>query len=233
MQTPLALDAFRSQSLEQDRGGGPFELESERMLDINLAGEVWIKTGTMVAYTGSIGFVRERILEQGVGTMLKKMVSGAGTSLTKATGTGSLFCADEGKKITLLELRGEAVYVNGNDLLAFQPTLDYRIKMMRKVGAALTSGLFNIRLEGHGLLAVTTHYDPLTFEVTPDAPLVTDPNATVMWSDSLTPQIKTDIQLKTFFGRGSGESIQMRFEGDGFVTIQPFEERPVVTTTGG
>ena len=36
--------------------------------------------------------------------------------------------------------------------------------------------------------------------------------------------VKTDISLKTFFGRGSGESIQMHFAGDGFVVVQPMEE---------
>ncbi len=37
-------------------------------------------------------------------------------------------------------------------------------------------------------------------------------------------EFKTDVSLKTFFGRGSGESIQMEFNGDGFVVIQPSEE---------
>jgi uncharacterized protein (AIM24 family) len=30
--------------------------------------------------------------------------------------------------------------------------------------------------------------------------------------------------VRTFLGRGSGESIQMLFEGDGFVVVQPYEE---------
>jgi uncharacterized protein (AIM24 family) len=64
----------------------------------------------------------------------------------------------------------------------------------------------------------------LTLPVVPGAPVVTDPNATVMWSGGLSPSLKTDIQFKTLLGRGSGESIQMRFEGDGFVVVQPFEE---------
>ena len=54
--------------------------------------------------------------------------------------------------------------------------------------------------------------------------IITDPNATVAWSGSLTPEIKTDISFKTFMGRGSGESIQMKFQGQGFVVIQPCEE---------
>lgn len=33
-----------------------------------------------------------------------------------------------------------------------------------------------------------------------------------------------DVSMRTFIGRGSGESVQMKFEGEGFVIIQPFEE---------
>ena len=40
----------------------------------------------------------------------------------------------------------------------------------------------------------------------------------------------TDVSFKTFIGRGSGESIQMKFTGSGFVVVQPFEE--VYTTNG-
>ena len=45
-----------------------------------------------------------------------------------------------------------------------------------------------------------------------------------MWSGDLQPKLKTDVSLKTFFGRGSGESLQMKFEGSGFVVVQPFQE---------
>jgi uncharacterized protein (AIM24 family) len=88
----------------------------------------------------------------------------------------------------------------------------------------MAGGLFNVRLEGEGLIAITTHYDPLTLLVTPEQPVITDPNATIAWSGNLAPEFRTDISLKTFFGRGSGESIQMLFQGNGFVVIQPFEE---------
>jgi uncharacterized protein (AIM24 family) len=81
-----------------------------------------------------------------------------------------------------------------------------------------------VKLEGTGMIAFTCHHDPLTLRVTPGAPVVTDPNATVAWSGSLAPEFKADVSLKTFFGRGSGESIQMLFKGDGFVVVQPYEE---------
>lgn len=219
-----SVEEFVSQTSQQDRGQGLFELESERLLEINLNGVVWTKTGSMVAYRGDIRFVREGLLEHGIGKLLKKAVSGEGTRLTKAEGQGALYLADAGKKVSILSLQGDAICVNGNDLLAFEPSIQWDIKMMRKVTAMLAGGLFNVRLEGQGMVAITTHYDPLTLRVTPQNPVVTDPNATVAWSGGLTPEFKTDISLKTFFGRGSGESIQMQFQGDGFVVIQPYEE---------
>ncbi len=222
--TRYSIDDFVSTTAERERGEGFFELESERLLEVNLDGMVWTKMGAMVAYCGAIKFTREGILEHGIGKLLKKAVSGEGTRLTKAEGNGRLYLADMGKKVSILQLNGDAIYVNGNDLLAFEPSIEWDIKMMRKITGVLAGGLFNVRLAGTGLIAITTHYDPLTLMVEPGAPVVTDPNATVAWSGNLSPSFRTDISLKTFFGRGSGESIQMCFDGDGFVVVQPYEE---------
>ncbi len=219
-----SLNDFIAATGQQDRGEGLFELERDRMLEVNLDGNVWIKTGAMVAYCGTVKFTREGILEHGVGKLLKRSVTGEGTKLTRAAGQGTVYLADNGKKVTILRLDNEAIYVNGNDILAFEPQINWDIRLMRKVTAVLAGGLFNVKLEGSGMVAITTHYDPVTLIVKPGNPVTTDPNATVAWSGSLTPEFKTDISLKTFFGRGSGESIQMEFAGDGFVVIQPYEE---------
>ena len=156
--------------------------------------------------------------------MLKKAFTGEGARLTKAEGTGKLYLADQGKKVTILQLASEAIFVNGNDVLAFEPSLRFNITMMRKIAAMVSGGLFNVRFEGGGMLAITTHYDPVTLRVSPGRPVFTDPNATIAWSGSLSPEFKTDVSLKTFLGRGSGESFQMMFNGDGFVVVQPYEE---------
>lgn len=223
-QNRYSIDQFIDKTAQKDRGQGFFELESERLLEVNLDGMLWTKMGSMIAYTGDIKFTREGILEHGVGKLLKKALSGEGTRLTKAEGFGALYLADAGKKITILHLDDESIFVNGNDLLAFEETIDHDIKIMKKITGMLAGGLFNVLLEGTGMIAITSHYDPMTLEVTPGEPIYTDPNATVAWSGNLSPKLKTDVSLKTFFGRGSGESIQMQFEGDGFVVVQPFEE---------
>ena len=219
-----SISEFIAATSDKERDQGVFELESERMLQINLNGQVWTKMGSMVAYRGNIKFTREGILEHGVGKMFKRAVSGEGTRLTNAEGQGALYLADGGKKVSIIELGGETIFVNGNDIIAFEHTISWDIKLMRKIAGMMAGGLFNVRLEGAGLIAITTHYDPMTLRVTPNSPVVTDPNATVAWSGSLTPDFKTDVSFKTFLGRGSGESIQMVFQGDGFVVIQPCEE---------
>jgi uncharacterized protein (AIM24 family) len=226
-----SLNEFVQQTKQQDKGEGLFELETARMLEINLNGQIWAKAGAMVSYRGNIKFEREGILEHGLGKMFKKALTGEGTSLMKANGTGKLYLADQGKKISILELQGESIFVNGNDLLAFEPSVNWDIKLMRKVAGMMSGGLFNVRLEGSGMVAITSHYEPLTLLVTPDQPVFTDPNATVAWSGNLQPDFVTDISFKTFLGRGSGESIQMKFSGDGFVVVQPYEEIYTVQQT--
>ncbi len=222
--TNYTIDEFIRQTKQDERENDYFELETPRILEVNLEDMVWAKAGSMISYTGQIKFEREGVLEHGVGTMFKKALTGEGTSLMKAVGRGRLYLADKGKKITIFELNDEAITVNGNDLLAFEPSIHWEIKMMKKMAGAMAGGLFNVTLKGKGRVAITSHYEPLTLLVRPGESVLTDPNATVAWSGNLKPEFRTDISLRTFLGRGSGESIQMEFTGEGFVIVQPFEE---------
>jgi uncharacterized protein (AIM24 family) len=177
----------------------------------------------MVAYTGDVKFKKQSSLDGGIDKFLMKKVSGETSRLMSLKGQGHVYLADKGKKITILNLEGSRLYVNGNDILAFEENIDWKIKMMSGAGA-MSGGLFNIRLDGNGMIAITTHYTPITLAVTPDRTVYTDPNATVAWSDGLSIDYKTDVNLGTLLGRGSGETFQMSFKGNGFVIIQPFEE---------
>ena len=68
---------------------------------------------------------------------------------------------------------------------------------------------------------------------TGEAPTFADPQAAITWASSVQTSIKTDIKMKNFIGRGSGESIQMAFAGGGWVLVQPSEGRPTVAGGGG
>ena len=60
-----------------------------------------------------------------------------------------------------------------------------------------------------------------------------DPQAAITWSDGVKTSVKTDVNLKTFIGRGSGETVQMAFSGNGWLLIQPSEGRVTSTAAGG
>ena len=145
------IHEFVQNTLELERKKDFFELETDRMLEVNLNGHVWSKMGAMVAYEGEIKFERERMMEHGIGSMFKKAFTGEGTSLMKASGKGKLYLADRGKKIIVLNLQNDDIYVNGNDLLALEPTIKHEIKLMRKVAGMLAGGLFNVKCSGRAV----------------------------------------------------------------------------------
>ena len=209
-----SLNDFVTETSERDNPGHDFELESTKMLEINLNGRVWTKLGSMIAYRGSVKFIREGMLEGGIGKAFMKALSGEVTPLTKVEGTGKVYVADAGKDISVLRLENTSINVSGNDLLAFQDSVKYSVTMHKKVSGMLSGGLFSVRLEGSGLVAITTHGRPLTLRVTPHDPVMTDPNSTVAWSANLSPELKTDITMKALLGRGGGETFQMMFQGD-------------------
>jgi uncharacterized protein (AIM24 family) len=202
-----------------------FDLESPQTLEVNLDGSVWLKLGSMIAYYGAITFKRQGLAEQGLSMMFKKFVSGEGITLMKAEGKGKVYLADHGKKVRILHLNNESIFVNGNDVLAVDKNLQYDITLMKSVAGIVGGGLFNVRVSGTGLIAITTHGDPITLLVTPQNPLFTDANATVAWSEHLQPEIKTDLSFRNLIGRGSGEGIQLAFKGNGWVVVQPYEEK--------
>ncbi|RDC57387.1 AIM24 family protein [Pedobacter chinensis] len=219
------LNELIQESAENPNENDFFELEKPAMLEVNLKNQkIMAKAGTMVAYIGNIDFKREGLLSKGLGGLLKKAISGEGTSLMHATGTGKLYLADEGKKVKIIKLQNESVFVNGNDILALEGSIKNEIKMLKSVAGMLSGGLFQVRLSGSGYIAITTHGEPILLRVSANQPVYTDPNATVAWSENLSPNIKTNLTFGSFIGRGSGESFQLEFFGEGWVLVQPYEE---------
>jgi uncharacterized protein (AIM24 family) len=219
-----SINSFLQETAQKEELREPFELENPYLLEVNLDGRVWAKLGAMIGYLGNVKFEREGVMEGGLTKMFKKAVTGESNPMMKAEGQGRVYFADAGKKVRILYLQNESLFVNGNNVLAFQDTIQWDIKMMRRMAGMAAGGLFNMQLSGTGAVAITTHFDPITLAVHPDFPVYTDPNATIAWSSSLAPEIKTDISMKTLFGRGSGESFQLAFRGEGWVVLQPYEE---------
>ena len=208
-----------------------FALQNSKLLKVRLeAVTIQSKLGAMVAYQGDVSF--EHAGSGGMGRMLKKAVSGEGTRLMKISGTGEVFLADTAQDIHLLKLENDAVTCNGANVLAFDAGIDWDIQKVQGGAAGMMAGgLFNMALQGTGWVAILSDGPPVLLN-TGDAPTFADPQAAITWSSGVTTSIKTDVKLKNFIGRGSGESLQMSFQGAGWVLVQPSEGRPVVAAGG-
>ena len=203
-------------------------LQNPRMLKVRLgdgAGgptEVLARQGAMVAYQGAVEFVYE---SAGVGRMLKKMVTGEGVPLMRCRGVGEVFLAQNADELHVLDLDGDAVTVNGPNVLAFDPSLQWDIR--RVEGASMfAGGVFNTHFSGTGRLVVSALGTPVVLN-TAEAPTFADLQSAVAWSANLQTRLVRTAKASALIGRGSGEAFQLAFEGQGFVVVQA-SEGPVV-----
>jgi uncharacterized protein (AIM24 family) len=216
---------------KETTGSEPFQLQGSKMLKVQLAEEtIQAKLGSMVAYQGDVKF--EHAGSGGLKRMAKKAVTGEGAELMKISGTGEVFLADLAQEIQLVKLSDEAITVNGANLLAFDADIDWDIKKVEGVSGFMGGGLFNTHLSGSGYVAMLSDGPPVLIEVEGDSTFA-DPQAAITWSEGVTTSVKTDVNLKTFIGRGSGETVQMGFSGKGWVLIQPSEGRVTSAAAGG
>jgi len=216
MQTTLA-------NFREVESQNAFSLQNSKLVKVEL-NQVTIqaKLGSMVAYQGDVSF--EHAGSGGLGRMLKKAVSGEGTQLMKISGSGEVFLADQAQDIHLIYLEDDFITVNGPNLLAFDSGIDWDIKRVQGASSMMGGGLFNMALQGSGWVAILSDGPPVLLNVA-SAPTFADAQAAITWSSGVTTGIKTDVNLKTLIGRGSGESVQMAFSGEGWVLVQPSEGR--------
>jgi uncharacterized protein (AIM24 family) len=216
MQTTLA-------NFREIESQNAFSLQNSKLLKVELDQvTIQAKLGSMVAYQGEVRF--EHAGSGGLGRMLKKAMSGEGTQLMKIAGTGEVFLADQAQDIHLIYLENDFITVNGPNLLAFDSGIDWDIKRVQGASSMMGGGLFNMALQGTGWVAILSDGPPVLLNVA-SAPTFADAQAAITWSSGVTTGIKTDVNLKNLIGRGSGESIQMSFSGQGWVLVQPSEGR--------
>ena len=200
-----------------------FSLQNSKLLKVEL-NQVTIqaKLGSMVAYQGEVTF--EHAGSGGMSRMLKKAVTGEGQSLMKMTGSGEVFLADTAQDIHLIYLEDDSITVNGPNLLAFDSGIDWDIQRVQGASGMMGGGLFNTSLKGTGWVAILSDGPPVLLNVA-SAATFADAQAAITWSSGVTTSMKTDFKAKNLIGRGSGESIQMAFQGQGWVLVQPSEGR--------
>jgi uncharacterized protein (AIM24 family) len=221
----MRSELFSADNLEKESTQPGMRLQNSKMLKVELNGEIMARRGAMVGYQGQVQF--QALGAGGVGKWLKSKVTGEGVPIMKMTGKGDVFLANEAQDIYLIDLEGnDALSINGANVLAFDATLQYDIKMVQGMGMLSSAGLFNCVFSGTGRIAITTHGTPVVVQV--DQPTYADPQAAVCWSATLQTGFHRaeNLGLGTLIGRTTGEMFTMSFAGQGFVVIQPSEQPP-------
>jgi len=187
------------------------------------------RAGSMIAYTGLIDFNPN---PPQIASMVRSWASGEGVPLMIATGQGELYLADYGKDVVIMQLTGEALSVNGKNILAFDQSLQWNIERVKGVSMLSGMGMFNVVIRGNGWVALTSKGTPAVLD-TREAPTYVDTDALVAFTEGLSVQPKRTARFGGLIGRGSGEAFQLGFSGQGFVVVQPSEDaRPTFAARG-
>jgi uncharacterized protein (AIM24 family) len=221
----MRSDLFAAENLEKESAQPGMRLQNSKMLKVELNGEMMARTGAMVAYQGQVQF--QALGSGGMGKWLKSKLTGEGVPLMKMSGRGDVFLADRAADVHIIDLEpGDAITINGRNVLAFDSSVQYDIKFVQGLGMFSAAGAFNCVFTGQGRIAITTKGTPVVLRV--DQPTYADPQAAICWSASLqTGYHRADqLGLGTLLGRTTGEAFTMSFAGQGFVVVQPSEEPP-------
>lgn len=202
-----------------------FQLEGHRVVVATLANEtIRAVSGAMIAYDGQVSFKSAGSGGgEGLRGAFKRRLTGESLSLMECSGRGTVFLAQQAAEITLIQLVGDTLFVESSSLLLVDAGLRTDVKFTGLRGATTGQGLFTTTVTGHGTVGIVSEGPAVVLEVSPQFPLVVDPDAFVASRGQLNQTFVTDVSWRTVAGEGSGEAFSLRFEGSGIVYIQPAE----------
>ncbi|MBT2457041.1 AIM24 family protein [Streptomyces sp. ISL-86] len=216
----MKSDLFASENLVQPATAPGMTLQNAKSVKYAVNGEMLARQGAMVAFRGNLQFERKG---QGIGGMLKRAVTGEGLALMAVRGQGEAWFAHQAGNCFIIDFEpGDALTINGRNVLCFDSTLSYEIKMVK--GAGMTGGgLFNSVFTGTGKLAVVCDGNPIIIPVTSQNPVYVDTDAVVGWSAQLETGLHRSQSVGSMIRGGSGEAVQLMLRGEGFVIVRPSE----------
>jgi uncharacterized protein (AIM24 family) len=201
-----------------------FRLQGTRVLAVDLTGDtVKAKNGAMVAYDGEMTFKKMTGGGEGLRGLVTRRITGEHMAVMEVKGHGTCYFADRATEINLVRLTGEKLYVEASNLLATDAGLRTGTTFTGLRGASQGNGLFTTTVEGSGQAAVMSDGPAIVLRVSGATPLVVDPGAYIAHTGNLRQQLQSSAGWRTLIGEGSGESFQIRFEGEGLVYVQPSE----------
>jgi uncharacterized protein (AIM24 family) len=198
------------------------------VLAVSMNGDaVKAKNGSMVAYDGEMAFKKLSGGGEGLRGMVTRRVTGEQMTVMEVKGNGTCYFADRASDINLVHLNGETLHVEASNLLCVDTGLRTGTTFTGLRGASQGNGLFTTTVEGSGQAALMSAGPAVLLRVAPGMPLQVDPGAYIAHQGNLQQHLQSGVNFRTLMGEGSGESFQIRFEGDGLVYVQPSERNTI------
>ncbi|MBZ3901329.1 MULTISPECIES: AIM24 family protein [Streptomyces] len=219
----MKSDLFSNENMVQPAYAPGMSVQNAKSIKYAVNGEMLARQGAMIAFRGNLQFERKG---QGVGGMLKRAVTGEGLALMAVRGQGEAWFAHEAQNCFIVDIEpGDVFTVNGRNVLCFDSSLSYEIKTVK--GAGMTGGgLFNSVFTGQGRLGLVCDGNPLVIPVSPQLPVFVDTDAVVGWTAHLSTSLHRSQSFGSMIRGGSGEAVQLKLEGEGFVVVRPSEVTP-------
>lgn len=205
---------------------GQLEVMGRRVLRAQLGGEtIRAITGSMVAYEGRFDFRNAGFGgDDGVMAGLRRRATGEALSLMECTGQGVIYFAVMAQDVTVVDMDNDTLQVESRQLLAFSGNLRTDVRFTGLRGASSGQGLFTTIVSGSGQVALLSAGGPLIgLEVSPQYPVVVDPDAFVAAHGNVQSSFLTDVSWANVVGEGGGEAFSLNWQGNGVVYIQPAE----------
>jgi len=214
---PLAVEplaGYAAARLVTAAGTAPFALE-RGVLAVAVRGDVRVRLDGLLGARGEVGLKPERKRFRGRAT--ENPFGDGPTRMFRAGGEGTLLFRAAGRRLTPLDLAGDAAYFREEAVFAFEGALAFE---NGRVPSKSPAELNLVHLRGRGAVVVVTSGEPIAVDVAAGAPLRVPLAALVGWSGSLTPR------LGPLADEGDGAPVAVELAGEGRVLVDPGAPAP-------
>lgn len=223
-----------------------FEAVNSKVVKIDLtkAGSVLARRGAMLFYTGQVQFVPHSAGMGGamggmggIAGMAGRMMQGEHQVMMAASGQGEVHYGHGGLHVTVVDLQGQQLVVEASRLLAHTANLQSAVVSLSSGGsgggglrgmvrgAVTGQGMFTTQLSGMGSVALLSHGGTISLPVRHGGQTVVDPQAYVGHVGNIRVEMAAAVSWRDAVGRGSGEAIQLKLDGEGTVYVQASEQK--------
>jgi uncharacterized protein (AIM24 family) len=201
----------------------------------------------MLFYSGDVRFVPANAGGMGAGAGMPSMsgiagmagraMAGENVVMMAASGQGEVHYGRAGLHVTVVQLNGNTLVVEASRLLAHTANLQSSVVSLSSGGsgggglrgmirgAVTGQGMFTTQLSGHGSAVVLSHGGTIELPVRPGGGTVVDPQAYVGHTGNVRVDLSANVGWRDAVGRGAGEAIQLKLDGDGVVYVQASEQK--------